>query len=45
MVKKEPEETRDACVLAIAEELKKDRWEVKANLGGWNKPEKLSDGS
>jgi hypothetical protein len=41
MVKKESEETHDACVLAIAEELKKDKWEVKANLEGWKKPEKV----
>jgi hypothetical protein len=41
MVKKGSEESHDACVLAIAEELKKDKWEVKANLEGWNKPEKV----
>lgn len=41
MSKKKIEETRDACVLAIAEELKKDRWEVKANLEGWNMPERV----
>jgi hypothetical protein len=41
MVKKESEESHDACVLAIAKELKNDKWEVKANLEGWNKPEKV----
>jgi hypothetical protein len=41
MKKKKNEETRDTCVLAIAEELKKDKWEVKANLDGWNKPENV----
>ena len=41
MVKKESEKNHDACVLAIAEELKKDKWEVKANLDGWKKPEKV----
>jgi hypothetical protein len=41
VVKKKVEETHDACVLAIAEELKKDNWEVKANLEGFSKPSKL----
>ncbi len=41
MSKKKVEESRDACVLAIAEELKKDNWKVKANLNGWNKPSKV----
>jgi len=35
------EETRDACVLEIAQELKKDNWQVNANLEGWDKPDKV----
>jgi hypothetical protein len=35
------EETRDSCVLEIAEELKKDNWTVNANLEGWSKPSKV----
>ncbi len=38
---KKQAQPHDACVLAIAEELKKDHWEVKANLEGWNKPSKV----
>jgi hypothetical protein len=40
MSKKKPEEAsnHDECVLAIAQELKKDKWEVNANLPGWGKP-------
>jgi hypothetical protein len=41
MSKKKVAEPRDACVLAIAEELKKDKWEVNANLEGWSKPSKV----
>ncbi len=41
MSEKKVEESHDACVLAIAEELKKDNWRVKANLNGWNKPSKV----
>jgi hypothetical protein len=41
MSKKKVAESHDACVLAIAEELKKDKWEVNANLGGWSKPSKV----
>jgi hypothetical protein len=41
MVKKKTEEPHDACVLEIAEELKKDNWEVKANLEGWSAPSKV----
>jgi hypothetical protein len=33
--------SHDACVLAIAEELKKDKWEVNANLPDWSKPSKV----
>jgi hypothetical protein len=41
MSKKKSEEPHDACVLAIAEELKKDKWDVNADLDGWNKPSKF----
>ena len=33
--------SHDDCVRAIADELKKDKWEVKANLKDWEKPSKL----
>lgn len=41
MSKKKPVDSHDACVLEIAEELKKDKWEVNANLDGWKKPSKV----
>jgi hypothetical protein len=34
-------DSHDSCVSAIAEELKKDKWEVSANLDGWRKPSKI----
>ncbi len=33
--------SHDECVRSIADELKKDKWEVKANLEGWAKPAKI----
>jgi hypothetical protein len=39
--KKKDEQSRDACVLEIAESLKKEKWEVNANLEGWKKPDKV----
>jgi hypothetical protein len=36
-----PKILTDACVLAVAEELKKDNWEVKANVEGYSKPSKV----
>jgi len=39
--KQKVKEPHDACVLAIAEELKKDKWRVTANLPGWRKPSKV----
>ena len=33
----------DECVRAIAEEMKKDKWEVKADLPGFEKPEKIGE--
>jgi hypothetical protein len=39
--KKKTSESHDKCVLAIAEELKKDKWEVNANFPGWSQPSKV----
>jgi hypothetical protein len=39
--KKKDEQSRDSCVLEIAQALKKDNWEVDANLEGWNKPSQI----
>jgi len=33
-------ENHDRCVSIIADELKKDKWAVKASLKGWEKPAK-----
>jgi hypothetical protein len=41
MSKKKTVDSHDACVLKIAEELKKDNWTVNANLDGWSKPQKV----
>ena len=43
--KKEADELKghDACVREIAEELKLDRWDVKANVEGEEKPEKIGE--
>jgi hypothetical protein len=46
MSKKKPEgqqSQRDACVREIAEEMKKDMWEVKADLPGFEKPAKIGE--
>lgn len=46
MVKKKTEEkpsSHDACVREVAEEMKKDMWEVKADLPGFEKPSKIGD--
>ncbi len=32
------QENHDACVMAVAEELKRDNWLVKADLEGYEKP-------
>jgi hypothetical protein len=32
------QEKHDACVMAVAEELKRDNWLVKADLEGYEKP-------
>lgn len=35
------EEPHDACVLKIAEKLKKDHWEVDTELENWSKPSNM----
>ncbi len=42
--KDKPEETHDACVRVVAEELKRANWSVKANLEGYEKPAALAEG-
>jgi hypothetical protein len=37
----EQKKSRDACVKAIADELKLDKWDVKANVEGEKKPPKI----
>jgi hypothetical protein len=39
--KAEPQGIRDECVRAVADELKKDKWEVRADLPGFEKPNKI----
>ena len=39
--KKKANENRDECVRSIAEEMKKDKWEVKADLPGFDKPSQV----
>jgi len=39
--KTKEEDTHDSCVSAIANELKNDKWDVKANLDGWGKPSEI----
>ena len=43
MTQKKPEQTdtHDACVREIAEEMKKDKWHVTADLPGFDKPSKI----
>jgi hypothetical protein len=36
------QDNRDECVRTIAEELKKDKWEVKADLEGFEKPSAIA---
>jgi hypothetical protein len=46
MSKKKPEEKQsqlDACVREIAEEMKKNKWDVKADLPGFKKPGKVGE--
>jgi hypothetical protein len=37
-------DTHDGCVRAVADELKKDNWTVKADLEGYEKPNELGKG-
>jgi hypothetical protein len=43
MVKKKADERKghDECVREIADELRRDQWDVKANVEGEEKPEKI----
>ncbi len=43
MVKKKAEEqgSHDECVRVVANELKKENWQVKANLEGFEKPDAI----
>ncbi len=46
VAKKKPEEKTDAraaCVREVAEEMKKDKWEVHADLPGFEKPAKIGN--
>ncbi len=45
MSKKKTEQTKvhEACVREVAEELKKDKWEVRADLPGFEKPAKIRE--
>ena len=38
---KEKRNTPEACVRELAEEMKKDKWEVHADLPGFEKPDKI----
>ena len=42
-LKKRPQEqaTPESCAREIAEEMKRDKWQVKADLPGFEKPEKV----
>ena len=43
-VKKKSQDDHDACVRAVAEELKRDNWTVKADLEGFEKPSAIGKG-
>jgi hypothetical protein len=45
LLKKNVKQTNihDDCVRAIADEMKKDKWEVKADLPGFDKPDKVGN--
>lgn len=38
---KEKPSVQEACVREVAEEMKKDKWEVHADLPGFEKPDKI----
>jgi hypothetical protein len=41
--KSKSQENHDSCVMAVAEELKRDNWNVKANLEGYEKPSTIAE--
>ncbi len=41
--KNKSQEDHDSCVMAVAEELKRDNWTVKANLEGYEKPSMIAE--
>jgi hypothetical protein len=41
--KAQEENSHDSCVREIAEEMKKDKWEVKADVPGFEKPPKVGE--
>jgi hypothetical protein len=43
MSKTKGKDQRDACVRAIADEMKKDKWEVHADLPGFEKPTRIGE--
>jgi len=42
--KSKNQDNHDACVMAVAEELKRDNWTVKADLQGYEKPSMIGKG-
>jgi hypothetical protein len=42
--KSKNQDSHDACVMAVAEELKRDNWSVKADLKGYEKPSMIGKG-
>jgi hypothetical protein len=42
--KSKKQDSHDACVMAVAEELKRDNWMVKADLQGYEKPSMIGKG-
>lgn len=41
--KADEQKSHDACVRTIADELRKDKWDVKANVEGEEKPAKIGE--
>jgi len=42
--KRKAQDSHDACVKAVADELKRDNWKVKADLEGYQKPSTIGKG-
>ena len=42
--KNKNQDSHDVCVMAVAEELKRDNWTVKADLQGYEKPPMIGKG-